>query len=120
MSSSSAMSAIPRTGCSAVKHVSIVRPAASEEENLPGCSGSSGFGIARGPVRGVRRGASGVVGQSAGPHYGGRGGGRPGCGRVCIDRVGGPPPLLRRAPARTRTPRRAKAMPNSWGSSAAP
>jgi hypothetical protein len=41
------MSAIPRTGCSAVKHVSIARPATSDEENLPGCSGSSCLAIAQ-------------------------------------------------------------------------
>src|ERR1700723_2857886 len=42
------MSAIPRTGCSAVKHVSIAKPATSEDENLPGCSGSNGFDITEG------------------------------------------------------------------------
>ncbi len=42
-----AMSVISRTGCSAVKHLSIARPATSEEEYLPGCSGSNGMGIAQ-------------------------------------------------------------------------
>ena len=60
MSSSSAMSAIPRTGCSAVKHVSTARPAISDEDNLPGCSGSSGLDITRRLICDVRPGASGV------------------------------------------------------------
>jgi hypothetical protein len=31
-----------------VKHVSIAKPATSEEENLPGCSGSNGFDMTGG------------------------------------------------------------------------
>ena len=43
----SAISAMPRTGCSGVKHLSIGSPATSEEENLPGFSRSRGFDIAQ-------------------------------------------------------------------------
>ncbi len=71
-------------------------------------------------ARWVRRGASGVADQNAAPTNRGWRDGRSGRRRGCIDRAGGPSPLLQLAPARTGISKCAEAMSSSWGSSGAP